>query len=180
MLPFLIMGKETDSGLSVKEVLANLEARVAFHRDKEAFHRDQEAFLAQQMTHHREQQAFHGAEAEKVVQNLEAFRTVVAFEAAQPVPKAVETAGLPPPGRKMVGQLVKVIAESPDLEEPFGPTAVAAETNRRFASRLSKPVGPRPASDVLRRMLAEGRLELVRKGTANREALYKRSRQGGP
>jgi len=93
-----------------------------------------------------------------------------------PAPDAVE---LPPANRWMVGRLVKLALESPDLQEPFGPAAVAAETNRRFAGRLSKPVGPRTASDVLRRMLAEGQIQLVRKGTAKREALYKRKPHHG-
>ncbi|HEV8579417.1 MAG TPA: hypothetical protein VGX68_10075 [Thermoanaerobaculia bacterium] len=34
------------SKLSVEDVMANLEARAAFHREQEAHHRDQEAFHA--------------------------------------------------------------------------------------------------------------------------------------
>lgn len=164
--------------LSVEEVLANLEARAAFHRDQEALHRDQEAFHAQQEVYHRGQQALHRAEQEKVLKDLETFRTVAGSVAAQPAPKP-EAAELPPPGRKMVGRLVKLTAESPDLQEPFGPAAVAAETSRRFADHLREPVGSRTASDVLRRLLAEGQLQLVRKGTAKREALYKRRPRAG-
>jgi hypothetical protein len=163
--------------LTVEEVLAHLEARVVFHREKEAFHRDQEALCTQQAVHHREQRALHEAEVEKAAQNLEAFRSVATSEAAQAVPKTAEPR-LPPPGRKMVGQLVKLAVDSPDLQEPFGPAAVAAETSRCFAGRLSQPVGPRTASDVLRRLLAAGRIELVREGTANREALYRRKPGG--
>lgn len=161
------------SKLSVEEVLANLEARAAFHREQEALHRDQEAFHAQQEVHHREQRALHVAELEKVVKDLEVFRAVATSAAAQLVPRS-EEAEIPPPGRMMVGRMVKLAVEGPDLQEPFGATAVAAETSRRFADHLRKPVGPRTASDVLRRMLAEGQLELVRKGTAKREALYRR------
>jgi hypothetical protein len=39
---------------------------------------------------------------------------------------------------------------------------------------LRKPVGPRAASDVLRRMLAAGEIELVREGKAFHEALYRK------
>ncbi len=86
---------------------------------------------------------------------------------------------LPPPNRKLVGRLVMLAVNSPDLEEPFGPYAAAAEVNRRFKDHLRKPVGPRTASDVLRRMLALDEIELVRKGTANREALYRRKPPAG-
>lgn len=168
------------SKLSVEEVLARLEARAALHREQEAFHRDQEAFHAQQVVHHREQQALHGSELEKAVHDLEVFRTVAGSAMSELVPVA-EVVELPPSNRWMVGRLVKLAVESPDLQEPFGPAAVAAETSRRFAGRLRKPVSPRTASDVLRRMLAEGEIQLFREGTAKREALYKRRpRQGGP
>jgi hypothetical protein len=161
------------SKLSVEEVLARLEARVAFHREQEAFHRVQEGFHAQQVVHHREQQALHGSELEKAAHDLETFRTVAGSAMSEPVP-APAAVELPPANRWQVGRLVKLALESADLQEPFGPAAVAAETNRRFAGHLSKPVGPRTASDVLRRMLADRQIQLARKGTAKREALYKR------
>ena len=162
------------SKLSVEDVLANLEARAAFHREREAHHRTQEAFHAQQEVHHREQRALHVAELEKVLKDLEVFRAVTASAAAHPI-AALE---IPPPGRKQVGQMVTLVAQSPYLEEPFSPTSIAEETSRRYAGHLRAPVDPRTASDVLRRLLAEGGLELVRKGTAKREALYRRPREG--
>lgn len=169
------------SKLSVEEVLANLEQRAVFHRDQEAFHAQQEA-------HHREERALHAAELEKVLQGLEAFREVApaAVDLARPLavktaPAAAEEEELPPPGRLMVGRLLWRIVEGPGLQEPFGPTALAAEANRRFRHLLSEPVGPRAASDVLRRMLAEGEIRLARKGKAFHEALYTRKprQQGG-
>jgi len=54
---------------------------------------------------------------------------------------------------------------------------VAAETSRRFAGHLEKPVGKRTASDTLRLLLRKGKLELVREGTAYHQALYKRKPQ---
>ena len=93
--------------------------------------------------------------------------------AAQPVAETGEVP-LPPRNRKMVGRLIKLAAKSPDLPESFGPTDVAAATNRRFAGRLPGPVGPRTVSDVLRRMLTEGKLHLVREGKPFQEALYTR------
>jgi len=51
--------------LSVEEVLAQLEQHAVFHREREAFHS-------------REERALHAAELEKILENLEAFRTVAA------------------------------------------------------------------------------------------------------
>jgi len=167
--------------LSVEEVLAHLEQRAVALREKEALHAQQEA-------HHREQRALCAAELEKVLQSLEAFRTVSATAvdlvrplaassasraAAEKTVEAEEEEELPPPGRLMVGRLIEIVVES--LPEPFGPTAVAEETNRRFGSRLREEVVSRTASDVLRRLLAIGEIELVRKGKAFYEALYRRS-----
>jgi hypothetical protein len=168
------------SKLSVEEVLSNLERRAEFHREQEALH-------ARQVAHHQEQQAIHGAELAKVLENLEAFRGVAAtaVDLARPLPPppgqvpAVDPAKLPPPGRSRVARLLKLVVESPGLPEPFGATAVAAEASRRFADHLSRPVDARTASDILRRLLAEGEIRLVREGRPFHEALYaKRSRAG--
>ena len=51
------------SELSVAEVLANLEKRLAFHREQETLHRQQEAV-------HREQAALHAGESEVVAKHL--------------------------------------------------------------------------------------------------------------
>ncbi len=161
------------SKLSVEDVLANLEERAVFHREQEALHAQQEA-------HHRDQRALHAAELEKVLQSLETFRPAAstAVDLAQKVVRkpapAAEEPTLPPPGRLLAGRLVRMVAGSPDLAEPFAPATVAAEVNRRFASHLEKPVSSRAASDTLRRMLAEGTLRRVREGTAFHEAQYAR------
>lgn len=176
--------------LSVEEVLANLERRAADHREQEAFHAQREA-------HHREQRALHGAELEAVLMSLESFRAVAATaidlvrietqstpaqpetEApAPPVQPIQEDGELPPPGRSMVSRLLRQIAMSPSLAEPFGPKAGAEEANRRFGDRLPGPVGTRTASDVLRQMRAEGLILLVREGKAVQEALYTRRERG--
>ena len=166
------------SKLSVEEVLSNLEDRAVFHREQEALH-------ARQEDHNREQRALHAAELEKVLKSLEAFRAVAesAVVLAKPLaPKPVpappvaqaKEAELPPPGRLMTSRLLRLAVESPELQEPFSATTVAAEANRRFASHLPNPIGSRTASDVLRRMLAEGQLQLAREGKAFHEAWYQR------
>jgi hypothetical protein len=161
--------------ISVEEVLATLEQRAVFHREQEALH-------AQKAAQHQAEQARHAAELEKVTKSLEEFRAVAAaaVELAQPVPANADSPSeqeeieLPPPGRLMVSRLIRRIVERSGLAEPFSASAVAAEANRRFAARLRKPVHQRAASDVLRRMLAEGEISSSQEGKAFHEALYTR------
>ncbi len=165
--------------LSIEEMLSELEKREAHHGEREAFHAEQEVFHGQQQVHHREQRAVHLAELEKVRENLVAFRTVAAaaadlvgpVEPPAPPPAAPK---LPPPGKKFVSGLLRLAIEGPELQEPFGPSALAAECNRRFRAHLRERVDSRTASDVLRRLASEGKIHLVKKGKANHEALYKR------
>ena len=162
--------------LSIEEVVANLEQRVVFHREQEAFH-------AQQEVHHREQREVHAAELATVLQSLEAFRTAATAAVGltrpvvePPVPTVVEQEEeLPPPGRLRVSRLIRRVVKSPALREPFGPKTVAEELNRRYAQRLGQAISRRTASDVLRRLRAEGVLRLARKGKAVHEALYTRT-----
>ncbi len=167
------------SKLSIEDMLSQLEKREVFHREREAFHTEQEAFHEQQQVHHREQRAVHAAELEKVRQNLTTFRAAAASAAdlvgpvEPPAPPPVEPK-LPRPGRKFVSGLLQMAVMSAELQEPFGPSAVAAEANRRFRPHLKELIGPRTASDVLRRLAREGEIQLVRKGKAHIEALYKR------
>jgi hypothetical protein len=162
------------SKLSVEQVLTTLEKRLEHHEQQEAFHARQEA-------HHREQRELHAAEVEKVRQGLEAFRGVapIAVDLAKPLASqpglAAATATeeiLPSSGRLMASRLVRLAVQS--VTEPFGPAAVTGEVNRRFAARLRKPIDSRMVSNVLRRMLAEEEIEIVREGKAFHEALYRR------
>jgi hypothetical protein len=158
--------------LSVEDVLANLERRAAFHAEQEVFH-------AQQEVHHREQQGVHAAELAKVRQHLETFRAAaapaleLASLAVVPAPSAPAVEDLPASGRLMVSRLLRrMVASLPD-DEPFSATAVAAQANLRFAAHLKKKaIAPRTVGDVLRRLVAERSLHVVREGKAFHEALY--------
>jgi len=161
------------SKLSVAEVLSNLESRAAFHREREAFHGEQEE-------QHRQERVRHAAELEKVLHNLEAFRTV-SSTAVELVQQAVPTSkqaepqvDLPASGKAMTSRFLRAVIESRPEGEPFGASLVTAEVNRRFGDRLKRPADTRAASDVLRRMNNEGRIRLVRPGKAFSEALYAR------
>ncbi|MFY9820333.1 MAG: hypothetical protein WAM82_03065 [Thermoanaerobaculia bacterium] len=166
------------SELSVARVLANLEARIAVHREQQAFNAKQEA-------HHREQRTLHEAELEKLQANLETFRSAAA--AAVDLTNQVAPEPLTPLdiesgwGRLMVSRMIRAVVDSQLVGgEPFGGSDVAAEANKRFADRLDRPIEARAAGAVLRRMWAERRIHRVRVGKPFYEALYgKGARPGG-
>jgi hypothetical protein len=155
--------------LSVAEILANLEKKLAFHREQEAFH-------IQQEEHHREQRAVHTAEIENVAQHLEAFKAV-ALPAAElatppPAPPPLEETDLGP--RPLLSKLITRVAISWPSGEPMTPSSVAAEVNRRYPTKLKRRVDARLASVTLRRLRDTGQLHLVREGKAHHEAVYSR------
>ena len=164
--------------LSVTEILTNLETQMAFHREREAFHAEQEVF-------HREQRAVHAAEYETIARGYEAFKASAALagemaaRAAVPVPAPAEEEKQPkeepPAGRPALrSQLVaRIVADLP-VGEVFNASRLAEEVNRRFGKTLPKPADARLASVALRRLHANGRIRLVKKGTPHHEALYSR------
>jgi hypothetical protein len=157
--------------LSVEQMLANLEARIASLRERRAFHAGQEA-------HHREQLALHDAELQKVLERFEAFKAAAeaAAEVAQPpVPAAPPEEPIPTFGnRPMVSRLVARVVESWPAGEEIGAKAVAAEVNRRYREALKKPVTPEMVSVTLRRLRNARRIQQVRPGKALFEAVYVR------
>jgi hypothetical protein len=136
--------------------------------------------------HHREQRALHAAELARVEESLESFRAAaptaleLARERVGPVQESVPTPDpaaleiLTASGRTPGSRRIRRVVANWDPEKPFGPTEVAGEVNRRYRGQIRKPIGTRAASDVLRRMHAEGKIVLVRPGKAFHEALYRR------
>ena len=153
--------------LSVAQLLANLERRIAFHRDKTALH-------ARQVEHHQEQHALHQAELEKVTEHYEALKAL-----SGAIGDLVRPPGLSfPEGdadlgpRPMVSKLaLRVVQGKPD-GETFGAAQVTAEINARFRDRLRKPADPRTVAAALRRLCDRRGIRLVRKGKAFHGALY--------
>lgn len=163
------------SQLSVAQVLANLEAQMALHKEREAYHAQQEVF-------HREQRAVHAEGYETVAKHYEAFKRAAGGAAeiaarvaatAQAGPSEAPPSEPPPLGKRpQPGPLViRVIAEMPP-GQVFGASQVAAEVNRRFPRSLHKPMDSRLASAVLRRLLAGGTVRLAKEGSPHHEALY--------
>lgn len=168
------------TALSVAEILAKLEARIAHHEQQVELHKQQEA-------HHREQSAAHAAELEKVRQHFESFKASalpaaeLAGALAAPAPATEER---PEDLREFIGKRLvasKLIARVIDNlgdDETFGATRVAAEANRRYHGNLKKPVDARAVSTVLRRLRDAGEIHQVRPGSAAQEALYSKGGRG--
>ena len=160
------------TNLSVAQILANLEKKLAFHRDQETLHAEQEAF-------HREQRAVHGAEIEKVAQHLEAFKAVALPAAELATPPA------PPPlpeepdlgAKPLISRLVTRVVSSRPVDEAFGASHIAAEVNRRYPTKLRRPVNPRTVSVTLRRLRDTGQIHEIREGKAHHEAIYTKGSQ---
>ncbi len=161
------------TSLSVAEILAKLEARIAHHEQQMAFHKQQEA-------HHREQSAAHAAELDKVRQHFESFKSAalpaadLAGVSVAPASSAAEPEDLREfiGKRLMTSKLIARVARGWGEGETFGASRVAAETNRRYAGKLNRPVDTRTVSTVLRRLRDAGELRQVRPGTAAHEAVY--------
>jgi hypothetical protein len=164
------------ANLSVAEILASLESQMAFDKEREAHHAEREAF-------HREQRAQHAARYEAVAKSYEAFKATagaaveIAAQSSLPVPAPepppVEEAAPPLRPVDRARLIARVVDELP-AGEVFGPSRLAEEANRRYGRQLGQLVEVRTASGILRRLLADGAVRLVRKGGSHREALYGR------
>jgi hypothetical protein len=159
------------SQLSVAQVLANLEEQMRFHRERQEEHATQEAF-------HRDQREIHAAEYETVARHYEAFKASssaaaeIAARSGAPSPPPEEPAR--PLKIQLPSRLVARAVEEMPEGETFTPSRIADEVNRRYSRELRKPIDSRQASTSIRRLMADGRVRLVQKGTAHREAVYAR------
>ncbi len=169
-----------DTNVSIAQVLSQMETQIAHHESQEAFHAQQEVF-------HRDQRALHAETLAKVRERYEAFRSAVV--AAGEVVQVQSAAAAPaaelvfPDDRPLtLTKLVARLIASKGEDETFTPSGVARELNQRFPAKLRRPVDSRALSVCLRRLLAQGRLSLVKKGGAVHEAIYgqrKRRQDGG-
>ncbi len=122
------------SQLSVAQVLANLETQMRFHREREEEHAAQEAF-------HRDQRASHAAEYETVARHYEAFKASASaaaeIAARSSVPDPVPEEPGAPLKPVLPSRLVaRAVAEMP-AGEPFAPSRIASEVNRRYSREAS-------------------------------------------
>ena len=165
------------SNRTISEIVASLESQLAFYREKEELHAKHEAF-------HREQRTLYGTEREKIERNLEAFGAAAASaldlaeKTLTPASNDDDEADLGSALSPKLGKMVELVLADKGSDERFGPVGLAAEVNRRFGTRLRRPVDARQVSVVLRRMDRLRKIHLVRKGRPHWEALYGRGAGG--
>ncbi|HEX6904814.1 MAG TPA: hypothetical protein VF789_34220 [Thermoanaerobaculia bacterium] len=161
------------SDVSLTQIVTTLEAQLAAHQEKEAFHKEQEAL-------HRQRREDHAAEIATLSRKLEMFKAAIS-EAADLASRGFPVSPAPPlpdpdeGGKISLTRMVTRVIETKGKDESFGISGITTEVNRRYGPRFRKPVDPRQVSVVLRRMLREGRLRLVRKGGPYRAASYARA-----
>jgi len=160
------------SNLSVAQMLAQLETKVAYHKERQAFH-------AQQEVHHREQAALHGAELELATARLETFRSAAA--AAGEILDRSRSLAAPGTGRneeedlakgRTLSQMIARVLEDKAPNQNFGANGVTEEIHKRWGAKLRRRVNPRTVSATLRRWAAAGRIRCTREGKAHYEGLY--------
>jgi hypothetical protein len=165
------------SDLSIDQMLARLEAKIAHHREQQAFHAQQEGL-------HQAQKAFHTLELEKSVERFEAFQA--AARAAGEMLGADGTGSAAPPSQeedddlgqgRPLSRMIARIVEGKGPLEVFGASAVTQEIHERWGSKLRRRVNPRSVAATLRRWAVAGRIHRVRSGRAYFESLYTREPQ---
>jgi septal ring factor EnvC (AmiA/AmiB activator) len=168
------------SNRGIGEVLEQLEAQAAFHRQREAFHAEHEA-------RHREQRTAHAAELEEILRRLEAFRAAAAEavdladrQGAAPSVQSLEEDDVGSRSRPRIHSMLEKIIADQGAGERFGPLGLTGELNRRFGQRLRRPVKANQVSAALRRLEQKGIVRLVQKGRPHSEALYERTTSPQP
>jgi hypothetical protein len=162
------------SNLSVSQMIAQLETKIALHREKQSFHAEREAL-------HREQTALHTSEIEAAFAHLEAFRA-----AAVAIGEILERdkSSAPPPaepelpadhGRKRtLSRMIARVLEGRAPDEVFGARSVTREIQERWGAKLRRRPDPRSVAATLRRWALAGRIHQVREGRAYYESLYRK------
>jgi len=124
--------------LSIAQVLAKLEEKVAHHRDKKAFH------VGQELLHH-DQTAVHAAALETALAHLEAFKTA-SLSAGELLEKdealAKTAAEVKPEIPLRSSQMAAKVLEGKAPDAVFGATAVTQEIEHPWGAaakgRLNK------------------------------------------
>lgn len=163
------------SQLPVAEMVARLETKIAFHKEREDLH-------ALEESKHAEQRAMHAEEHRKAAEQLEALKS-----AAAAAGKLIVDVSLPPKigplseravkGRgHWIAELLGQILVTKVPGEVFGATSLIEEIEKRWGAQLRQEIDPRSAATTLRRWAAAGELDVVRKGTSHTEGLYTKPR----
>ena len=164
------------ANVSVTEMLAQLEAKVAYHKAQQELHAQKEAL-------HAEQKGVHEAEYGKALKRCEAFKAAAA-EAGEILVDVTPPAAAAPELPEDFGssewhwlsRLMSLILEGKAPDETFGPSKIVREIRERWGAKLPHKVDPRSVSVTLRAWATKGRIHKVREGRAYYEAIYTKGR----
>jgi hypothetical protein len=159
--------------LSLAEMLADLERRVAFHRAQEEVH-------AREAAIHLGEQGRHAAALEQATQQLAALQTAASAAAAllreaPPLPASVVDDVARPEEPRLLSKRVALVVQEWPADRSFGASDVAAEVERRFAGRIAKPIAASTVSTYLRRLCKAHQIRTVRPGVSYAEAVYEKT-----
>lgn len=161
--------------LSVPQVLAQLEARVAHHQKQQALHAEKEAA-------HRDKAAFHQARLEAAQAHLEAFRAVAG--AAGDLLQTDNSVAAPPTApaddvevnrKRSLNRMIARVIEDLGPDATFGATSVTRAIQARWGAKLRRQPDPRSVATTLHRWALAGQIVQVREGRARHEGLYRKS-----
>ena len=162
-------------GLTLQQILANLEAQMEVCREKEAYHAREEAA-------HREQREANAAELAELSRHHEALKSSaeaavpLAARYSPPAPDPAPPKEMPqetlPPGKPLVWSRLadRVIENLPD-GTLITPTSLAKMIDQRYKG-LPHPADPRVMSTILRRLISYGWVRRAQKGGSHRETTY--------
>jgi len=163
------------SNLSVAEMLAHLQKKIAYHKEQQDAHAKQEAAFA-------EKRALHEAEHRKAVERFEALSAAssAAGELLVDIKPAASRSAAEEVrigGWHWIAKLLEREIETKEPGEVFGATALIDEINKLWGSKLRHEIDLRSAQGALRRWARKGRLDVVRAGTSHHESLYQKPRK---
>jgi hypothetical protein len=162
--------------ISVTQMLAELEAQVAYHQKQEAYHAGQEV-------HHREERARHAADLETAQARLESFRAA-AESAGELVSQRREEAAkaeaqkpaVPDTGKSQtLSRIIRTVIAAKPAQEVFGATSILRDLQAR---KGLGEIDIRTVGATLRRLQANREIHLVQEGRAYHEAQYSRAPGG--
>lgn len=162
------------TNLPVAEMLARLEKKIAYHKERGEAHAREEAV-------HAEQRAMHEEEHRKAVERFEALQTASAdvgemIADVRPDPPPVISGNVARGGWHWIAKLMALVIETKAPGESFGATSLIREIEERWGPQLRQKIDPRSAAATLRRWAAMGRLDVVRPGRAHHEGQYTKPR----
>lgn len=160
--------------LSIGQMLAQLEARVAHHAKQQALHDEQERL-------HRDKAAFHREQLEAAQAHLEAFRAastaageLLVRDRSIAAPQPQRNDDIDVRRRKALSRMMARVIEELPAETVFGTSDVTLAIRERWGSKLRRQPDPRSVATTLRRWVQADRLVQIREGRAHSEGLFRK------